>query len=99
MTLLLLATAVPTLLVAHATTFAELMVCAFCFGIAGNSFSVGIAWNAAWVDRERQGFALGMFGAGNVGASITKLIGPALIALVPAGGTAVDAGRLALRAR
>ena len=54
------------------------------FGIAGNSFSVGIAWNAAWADRERQGFALGVFGAGNVGASITKLIGPALIALVPA---------------
>ena len=86
MTLLLLATAVPTLLVAHATTFTQLMVCAFCFGIAGNSFSVGIAWNAAWADRDRQGFALGIFGAGNVGASITKLIGPALIALVPAGG-------------
>jgi NNP family nitrate/nitrite transporter-like MFS transporter len=89
---LLLATAVPTLLVSHATTFAQLMVCAFCFGIAGNSFSVGIAWNAAWADRERQGFALGVFGAGNVGASITKLIGPALIALVPAGGIGLIPG-------
>ena len=86
MTLLLIATAIPTLLVSHATTFSQLMVCAFLFGIAGNSFSVGIAWNAAWADRDRQGFALGVFGAGNVGASITKLIGPALIALVPAGG-------------
>ena len=92
MTLLLLATAVPTLLVARATTFTQLMVCAFCFGIAGNSFSVGIAWNAAWADRERQGFALGIFGAGNVGASITKLIGPALIALVPAGGIGLIPG-------
>ena len=27
--------------------------------------------------RERQGFALGVFGAGNVGASVTKFIGPA----------------------
>ena len=81
--MLLLATAVPTLLVARATTFSELMVCAFFFGIAGNSFSIGIAWNAAWSARERQGFALGVFGAGNVGASVTKLIGPALIALVP----------------
>jgi len=87
MTLLLLATAVPTLLVARATTFGELMVCAFFFGIAGNSFSIGIAWNAAWSARERQGFALGVFGAGNVGASVTKLIGPALIALIPAGTT------------
>jgi MFS transporter, NNP family, nitrate/nitrite transporter len=32
----------------------------------------------------KQGLALGLFGAGNVGASVTKLIGPALIALVPA---------------
>ena len=46
------------------------------------AFSVGIAWNAAWADKQRQGFALGVFGAGNVGASVTKLIGPALIALV-----------------
>jgi MFS transporter, NNP family, nitrate/nitrite transporter len=83
--LLLLVTAIPTFLVAYATSFSQLMVCAFFFGIAGNSFSVGIAWNAAWAERQRQGFALGVFGAGNVGASITKLIGPALIALVPAG--------------
>ena len=82
---LLLATAIPTFLVAYAHSFPQLLVCAFLFGIAGNSFSVGIAWNAAWADRTRQGFALGVFGAGNVGASITKLIGPALIALVPAG--------------
>jgi NNP family nitrate/nitrite transporter-like MFS transporter len=79
---LLIATAVPTVLVARATTFSELLVCAFFLGIAGNSFSVGIAWNAAWADKQRQGFALGVFGAGNVGASVTKLIGPALIALV-----------------
>ncbi|HXU03630.1 MAG TPA: nitrate/nitrite transporter [Polyangia bacterium] len=85
MTLLLFATAVPCLFVAYAHSYAQLMVCAFLFGVAGNSFSVGIAWNAAWADRARQGFALGVFGAGNVGASVTKLIGPALIALVPAG--------------
>jgi NNP family nitrate/nitrite transporter-like MFS transporter len=84
--LLLLASAVPCFLVSRATTFHGLMVCAFFFGIAGNSFSVGIAWNAAWASRQRQGFALGTFGAGNVGASVTKLIGPALITLVPAAG-------------
>jgi len=89
LTWILLATAIPTFLVSRATTFTELMACAFFFGISGNSFSVGIAWNAAWADRARQGFALGVFGAGNVGASITKLIGPALIALVPAGSLAL----------
>ena len=57
-----------------------LLVVAFLVGFAGNLFSVGIAWNAAWFGRDRQGFALGLFGAGNVGASITKFIGPPLIA-------------------
>ena len=53
MTLLLLATAVPTVLVAGATSFTQLLVYAFLFGIAGNSFSIGIAWNAAWADPQR----------------------------------------------
>ena len=83
---LLLAAALPCFLVSRATTYGGLMVCAFLLGIAGNSFSVGIAWNAAWASRQRQGFALGVFGAGNVGASVTKLIAPALISLVPATG-------------
>jgi NNP family nitrate/nitrite transporter-like MFS transporter len=67
-------------------TYQGLLICAFLYGLAGNSFSAGIAWNAAWFGRERQGFALGIFGAGNVGASLTKLVGPALIAVVPAAG-------------
>ena len=57
-----------------------LLVLAFLVGFAGNLFSVGIAWNAAWFPRDRQGFALGVFGAGNVGASVTKFIGPPIIA-------------------
>ncbi|MBC8132690.1 MAG: NarK/NasA family nitrate transporter, partial [Deltaproteobacteria bacterium] len=85
MVALLLASAIPCFLVSRATSYAQLIVCAIFFGLAGNSFSVGIAWNAAWAERQRQGFALGTFGAGNVGASLTKLIGPALIALVPLG--------------
>jgi len=86
MTIILLATAVPCYFVSTASSFTQLIVFALLFGIAGNSFSIGIAWNAAWSTRERQGFALGTFGAGNVGASVTKLIGPALLALIPAGG-------------
>nr|WP_297430490.1 nitrate/nitrite transporter [uncultured Actinotalea sp.] len=80
---MLVATAVPTFLVSQADSFAVLLVLAFLAGFAGNAFSVGIAWNSAWFPRERQGFALGLFGAGNVGASVTKLIGPALIVAVP----------------
>jgi NNP family nitrate/nitrite transporter-like MFS transporter len=71
---------VPAFLVASATSYPVLLALAFLVGFAGNSFTAGIAWNAAWQPREHQGFALGVFGAGNVGASVTKFIGPPLIA-------------------
>jgi len=78
---MLLLTSVPAYLLAHMTlNYHWLLVLAFLIGFAGNLFSVGIAWNSHWFPRERQGFALGLFGAGNVGASATKFIGPAVIA-------------------
>jgi MFS transporter, NNP family, nitrate/nitrite transporter len=90
MSALMIGCAVPTFLVSRATTYEELMICALLFGIAGNSFTVGIAWNAAWFPKAQQGLALGVFGAGNVGASVTKLIfgifGAVLLTAIPAGG-------------
>lgn len=86
MVAMLVWTAVPCFLMSRVESFVEAMTLAFLFGIAGNSFSVGIAWNAAWFPREQQGAALGTFGAGNVGASVTKLFGPKLMLLVPATG-------------
>ncbi len=78
---MLLVTSVPAYLLAHMTlNYNWLLVLAFLVGFAGNLFSVGIAWNSHWFERERQGFALGVFGAGNVGASVTKFIGPPIIA-------------------
>ncbi len=88
MTFMLLATAVPTYLVSQASSYPMLLGLAFLIGFSGNSFSSGIAWNSAWQPRENQGFALGFFGAGNVGASVTKFIGPPII-VGTAGGTYV----------
>lgn len=85
-TIMLAVTAIPAFLVSQAHSYTQLLVYAFLVGLAGNSFTVGIAWNSAWFPANRQGTALGVFGAGNVGASVTKLVGPALIALVPAAG-------------
>lgn len=76
---LLLLSAIPTALLTRTHNVTTLFILAFLIGIAGNSFSAGIAWNSAWFPREQQGFALGVYGAGNVGASVTKLIGPAII--------------------
>ena len=79
-TLMLLVTSIPAFLIAHLDlTYSLLLVLAFLVGFAGNLFSVGIAWNAAWFPPAHQGLALGVFGAGNVGASLTKFIGPAII--------------------
>ena len=83
---MLAACAIPAYLVSTVNSYTMLLFYAFLVGFAGNSFSVGIAWCSAWWPRNRQGFALGVFGAGNVGASVTKFIGPALIAAVPAAG-------------
>jgi NNP family nitrate/nitrite transporter-like MFS transporter len=87
MSLLLLAAAIPTYLFSRAATYPQLLLCTALFGLTGNSFSVGIAWNSVWFPERLKGRALGVFGAGNVGAAGTKL----LVALVPGILTAVPA--------
>lgn len=98
MIILLLLTAFPTAILTQVHNVTALFIVAFFIGIAGNSFSAGIAWNSAWFPREKQGFALGLFGAGNVGASLTKLIGPGIISATAGatylGGLAVGGWRL-----
>ena len=87
--LLLLGTAISSYLFSQATTYNELLICALLFGLAGNSFSVGIAWNSAWFPSNLKGTALGIFGAGNVGAAGTKLLivcVPGILIAVPAAG-------------
>lgn len=89
MLLLLVFVAVPTYLVSHASSYAQLLACAALFGLAGNAFTIGIAWNSAWFPPRQKGLALGVFGAGNVGASGTKLLVilvPTILTLVPVGG-------------
>ena len=83
----ILFSAVPALvLMLFVKSFGDLLPLAVWAGICGNTFSVGIASCSAWFPPQRQGFALGVFGAGNVGAAVTKLIGPTLLVAVPASG-------------
>ena len=39
-------------------------------------FAVGVAYVSKWYPKEKQGTALGIFGAGNVGAAVTKFLAP-----------------------
>lgn len=49
-------------------------------GLAGGSFSVGTPYVARWFSRDRQGLAMGVFGAGNSGSALTKFVAPVIIA-------------------
>jgi len=75
-TLTMLAAAVATFLLSFADTYVWMLVAALGVGIAGGSFAVGIAYVSKWYPPEKQGTALGIFGAGNVGSAVTKFIAP-----------------------
>jgi len=77
--ILMLSTVVPIWLIGEATRFWHFLVLGLFVGLAGGSFSVGIAYCARWFERTNQGFAMGIFGAGNSGAALTKFVAPALV--------------------
>ncbi len=76
---LMLATVGPIWLMSTATAFWHFLVIGLFVGLAGGSFAVGISYCARWFERERQGMAMGVFGVGNVGAAVTKLVAPAIV--------------------
>ena len=70
------AAAVATLLLSYSTTYPMMLLAALGLGLAGGTFAIGVAYVSKWFPPERQGLALGIFGAGNVGAATTKLVAP-----------------------
>ncbi|HEY0939809.1 MAG TPA: nitrate/nitrite transporter [Steroidobacter sp.] len=68
--------AIGTWLLTYATTYPEFLAAALFVGVAGGSFSVGVAYVSKWFPADKQGTALGIFGAGNIGAAVTKLLAP-----------------------
>ena len=77
--LLMLACVVPIWLIGEATQFSHFLLLGLFVGLAGGSFSVGIAYVARWFSKGRQGFVMGIFGAGNSGAALTKFVAPTLV--------------------
>ena len=77
--ILMLATVVPIWMIGEATQYWHFLVLGLFVGLAGGSFSVGIAYCARWFEKSRQGFAMGIFGAGNSGAALTKFVAPAIV--------------------
>ncbi len=81
-------TAVCVWLLTSVTSYPVFLIAALGLGLAGGSFIVGIAYTSRWFEKERQGTALGIFGAGNVGAAVTNFAAPFLVVAAGWEGTA-----------
>lgn len=79
MLLLMLSTVIPIWMMSYATQYWHFLVIGLFVGLAGGSFSVGTPYVARWFPKNRQGFAMGVYGAGNSGAAVNKFIAPALV--------------------
>lgn len=79
-TALLLFSAIPAILVGFSTSYTQLILLGLFLGLAGTTFSVGVGFTSKWFPPEKQGFALGVYGMGNIGQSIAVFGAPVLTA-------------------
>jgi MFS transporter, NNP family, nitrate/nitrite transporter len=93
MALLMLFCALPLVALSFADSFWAFALCSFGFGLAGVSFSIGIAFTSVWFPKNRQGTALGIFGAGNAGAALSTLFAPTLLNKFTEDGANLDGWR------
>ncbi len=77
--ILMLSTVIPIYLISKCTQYWQFLLTGLFVGVAGGSFTVGIAYCARWFPKSRQGLAMGIFGAGNTGAAVTKLVAPVIV--------------------
>lgn len=80
LTLLMLLTASAVYSVSIVSRYELFLLTALGLGFAGGSFAAGVSYVSSWFTRERQGTALGVFGAGTVGTAVTSFGAPLLIA-------------------
>ncbi|MDQ5921480.1 MAG: Nitrate/nitrite transporter, partial [Pseudomonadota bacterium] len=77
--ILMLVSVIPIYLISYATQYWHFLVIGLFVGLVGGSFSVGIAYVARWFPKSQQGFAMGVFGAGNSGAALNKFVAPLIL--------------------
>jgi NNP family nitrate/nitrite transporter-like MFS transporter len=79
MTILLAGCAVPVFAVSYATQLWQFLLIGLFLGCVGASFAVGTPYVARFFPPERRGFAMGVFGAGTVGAAVNLFVTPSLM--------------------
>ena len=85
-TINLLVAALGMVLMSRADSYSDFIIASLLFGTVGATFAVGIAFTSVWFPKEKQGLALGIFGAGNAGAALTALFAPTILNNLIAGG-------------
>ena len=65
-------------LVGFASSYEALLGAGLLLGVAGASFAVGVPFVAGWFEPSRQGYALGVYGVGNIGTAIAAFSVPAI---------------------
>ena len=78
--LVMLFSIIPAFLMGGLSTYTELIGFGLFIGIALASFSVGISFVSGWYPQEKQGTALGIYGAGNIGQSLAAFGAPVIAA-------------------
>jgi NNP family nitrate/nitrite transporter-like MFS transporter len=72
---------IPAYFMGNVHTFQQVVILGFLIGVALASFSVGVGFVSGWYPPERQGTALGVYGAGNVGQSLAAYGSPVLVGM------------------
>ena len=78
---LLIFISLPAFLLSVTHSYGGLLVAGLLLGIAGTSFSVGVAFTSKWFEQKQQGLVLGIYGAGNIGQSLALFGIPPLAGL------------------
>jgi NNP family nitrate/nitrite transporter-like MFS transporter len=69
----------PLFFLNYAQDFNDYVLVGLFLGLSGTSFTLGIRYVSQWFESNKQGMAMGVFGAGNAGAAITLIIAPLII--------------------
>ena len=77
-TVLMVVSAIPPIWASFANSYPILLAAAFCLGLAGSSFAIGVGFVSRWYPSQKQGTALGVYGLGNIGQSLVVFLGPLL---------------------
>ena len=77
-TVMLFYSAGAAVLIGFASSYAALLGTGLLLGAAGATFAVGVPFVAEWFPPGRQGFALGVYGMGNIGTAVAAFSVPSI---------------------